>query len=253
MDVILYHPEAGHAPGWTADSYWPNKIMAGEGAGQGYDNTSNQQEMQILVRIVGADAAHNQAGITYHYLAFCDPGMRFCEAGALEATQGTSDVVHNLESETFTPDACFLMLEQPGASTTVGLHFKGLGHAASALSPANAAEITPGLKPSLGALTLSIRPGELGDRADRTSRVAARRQERRPGGAARRANPHLHRRRQCVAHHRALPLTGRRPLFVIVVPHNGASVCPRRGAHRHDLHAIPRDRGPERRHRLGRH
>lgn len=222
MDAILYDPEPGHTPGWTADSYWSDKIMAGEGAGLGYDNTAGQQEMQILVRIVGADAAHNLAGVTYHYLAFCDPGLRFCESGALEVTQGTGDYVHNLESETFTPDACFLQIEQPGASSTVGLHFKGLGHAASALSPANAAEITPALKMALGALTYQ---SALASSASAHLAHLAFRRDDKSG------DPGVPRVVQILTYtgdgsaSRTIglsPLTGRRPLFAIIVPHNAA-------------------------------
>jgi hypothetical protein len=36
MDAIVLDPEPGHTPGWTADSYWTDKIKAGDGVGKGY-------------------------------------------------------------------------------------------------------------------------------------------------------------------------------------------------------------------------
>ncbi len=36
MKAIVLDPEPGHTPGWTADSYWADKIAAGDGVGKGY-------------------------------------------------------------------------------------------------------------------------------------------------------------------------------------------------------------------------
>lgn len=36
LNAILLDPEPGHTPGWTDDSYWADKIAAGDGAGEGY-------------------------------------------------------------------------------------------------------------------------------------------------------------------------------------------------------------------------
>lgn len=36
MRVIVIAPEEGHTPGWTADTYWADRIAIGDGAGKGY-------------------------------------------------------------------------------------------------------------------------------------------------------------------------------------------------------------------------
>jgi len=36
MRVIVLNPEPGHTPGWTADTYWADRVEAGDGAGKGY-------------------------------------------------------------------------------------------------------------------------------------------------------------------------------------------------------------------------
>lgn len=110
------------------------------------------QEQQTLFRIIGNDANSNAVGVVYQFVAFSDPGMRFMEAGALWATAGVLDIVTTLNNEAFTPDACLIQQEANGGGATMGLHFKGTGHAANNLNPFNAAEIA-GLFLSKGALT----------------------------------------------------------------------------------------------------
>jgi hypothetical protein len=36
MRVIVLAPEEGHTPGWTGDTYWADRVKAGDGAGSGY-------------------------------------------------------------------------------------------------------------------------------------------------------------------------------------------------------------------------
>jgi hypothetical protein len=111
------------------------------------------QEQRTLVRIGGTNAAINATAVVYQVCAICDPAMRFTDSGALFEHGVGSAHTSNLDNERFTPEAAFVHQEQVGNTTTVRLHYKGPGHAAAALSPANAAEVASALTFAKGTLT----------------------------------------------------------------------------------------------------
>lgn len=85
------------------------------------------QQERYRMRIAGADTQINAIGVTYQYVAFCDPGARFTLAGEMAhlATQAAFD--NNLINPNFTPEAGLFFGEDTGGVTTTALYFKGLG------------------------------------------------------------------------------------------------------------------------------
>ena len=110
------------------------------------------QVQQALVRL-GASAEVNANGVTYDYVAFCDPGMRFSNAGAMAAYAFNGDMLTHLDIENFTPETVLLLQEIDGASSTQTLMMKGLGSAAAAISVLTLAEIASGLTVANGTMT----------------------------------------------------------------------------------------------------
>jgi hypothetical protein len=177
------------------------------------------QMQQTLIRL-GPNADVNAAGVTYDYVAFCDPGMRFSNAGALAATAFNGDILSPLDIENFTPESVLLIAEQDGASSTQVLMFKGLGSAASAISVLTLAEIASGLAVANG--TMTHKAGLLQVSGNQNPYIAFRRDDHTTdpnknsvvvlatwvgdGGAA-----------------KNIPLTptGKRPMWALVVGHNG--------------------------------
>jgi hypothetical protein len=180
------------------------------------------QEQQTIVRIVGNSASSNTNGSTYQYTAFCDPAQRFAAAGALHVHAGATDFVTTLDNEAFTPDALFLMQEELAGGATVGLHYRGVGHASGNCSALNAAEIA-GASYARGTITgknalhsagfqqiayIAFRKAD-GNNDAGQSRVLATTSYTGDGTASRTVG---------------LVMGGRRPAWALVVPHNAASI-----------------------------
>lgn len=183
------------------------------------------QQQQTLLRIVGNSAKSNAAGITYTYLAIGDPGMRFVLAGCLTKFKGALDVITRFAHAGFNALAGWFLWEQVSGGVTTGLHYKGPGHAPSSISPLNAAEIANALQFNavgqltsksafMGANTFDGVPfclfrmddlavGDAGKVVQLVSYVG-------DGTASR-----------TVA---LTPVTGKRPMWALVVPHNGVAL-----------------------------
>lgn len=80
----------------------------------------------------GAGSECNVSGNTFQYIAFCDPGMRYC-LGANWAHGGSSSTpkVNNLIVSDFTPLAAFFTRDFNGNTGTRGLYYRGAGHTAN--------------------------------------------------------------------------------------------------------------------------
>lgn len=184
--------------------------------------------LQTIVKIPGTNIDSNAAGVTYQYLAFGDPGARFLLTGQLRNWTG-GDFVNALANETFTPEAGFFQAEQIAIANN-GALYKGLGHGAAGISWLHAAaEIASGLSWSNGTVTskaalhaalVAGSPAQVAFALFRRSDGNHNPDEGRvlqlatyvgDGSASRTIN--------------LAPLTGRRPLFGLVVPHDaGGSV-----------------------------
>ncbi len=79
----------------------------------------------------GTGVNWNAIGVTYQYIAFCDPGNRFllCTSMAHSSTGPTPPIANTLIDPNFTPEACWAGLENiNGASAATGAWYKGPGH-----------------------------------------------------------------------------------------------------------------------------
>lgn len=111
------------------------------------------QQQQSTLKIVGSDTQSNASGVTYAYLAMGDPGRRFILCDALKKSVGTVTVVTSLSHAGFTPQAGFIWQEILNGSTAAGLFYKGPGHASQSLSPLGGVEVANALQFGLGQLT----------------------------------------------------------------------------------------------------
>src|ERR1035437_3987673 len=80
-----------------------------------------------IVRVAGSNNANNNSGLTYQWVGFSDPAMRYVLNGAYAHKTGLSSAANKLRDASFNPDGLFLMMEHAAASTT-GVYFKGPGH-----------------------------------------------------------------------------------------------------------------------------
>jgi hypothetical protein len=192
----------------------------------GYPTTDpalNAQEQQTIVRMVGANVDCNQVGTTYQYVAICDPGQRFLTGGALAVFAGTVDAVHALANDSFTPEAVMVMQEKSGNDSVVGMLYKGLGHTANNISPVSGAEIA-GLAMALG--TLTSKSALMLPNIEQISYMAFRRAD----GNNDAGQPAVLQLASYVGDGSAsrtinfAPVSGKRPLFALVVGHTGTSV-----------------------------
>lgn len=79
--------------------------------------------------VSGTNADINQNASTYQYIAFCDPGMRFCCGGAYNTTATVASRDNTLQNSDFTPLFAFVQAEVLGsASASQGLRVKGPGN-----------------------------------------------------------------------------------------------------------------------------
>jgi hypothetical protein len=111
------------------------------------------QQQDTILSIVGNHTQSNANGVTYAYVAICDPGMRFLLNACIKDPSGTVDHVTTLKHPRFTPLAGFFFFEQAGGTTTQ-LWFKGPGHLAQSLSVVSTGgETTNALQFGLASMT----------------------------------------------------------------------------------------------------
>jgi hypothetical protein len=93
-----------------------------------YDDTTKQAKFAVC----GTDPECNAAGVTYQYIAFCDPGMRFNLCGSYHALSGIAMPI-SLPDGNFTGTWAFNQADKPGlASGVTGLSCTGPGFTAGA-------------------------------------------------------------------------------------------------------------------------
>ncbi len=121
--------------GSTTDTKWFGSGLGGHlGSGQAtipadvtrvfYDPITNITSFIVT----GANPQTNVNGVTYQYIAFCDPGMLYNICGAFSHISSLSSASNELVDSSFTPDAVFFDFELLSASSTVVLSYKGAGH-----------------------------------------------------------------------------------------------------------------------------
>ena len=85
----------------------------------------------------GASSECNQSGITYQYIAFCDPGMRFNLGGQFAHGNGCSTPKSNpLITSSFLAEAAFVQQQLFGiTSNVIGMWYRGEGHSNNDATP----------------------------------------------------------------------------------------------------------------------
>ena len=190
------------------------------------------QQSRYIVRIGGANSQSNAVGVTYSYLAFCDPGMRFLINGALTGHKGTADLATPLVDSGFTPDFLWLLSEIIGSSTTGRMHTKGPGNAAASVSTLSLAEVANALTITAGVLTAKTAFYTL-NQPNQIAFAAFRKDD----GSADVGIPRVVQITSYVgdgAASRTLalaPASGRRPMWALVVPTNGGGAIFRDPSH----------------------
>lgn len=92
-------------------------------------------QFQAIVRLAGVHVDANANGVTYQYIAVCDPGRRFHLNGAA-SHDGAGAQVNAWEVPGFNPQAVFLQHDTPAAGISGDrFYYKGPGHAGAFVSP----------------------------------------------------------------------------------------------------------------------
>lgn len=104
--------------------------------------------------VTGTNADVNANGVTYQYIAFSDPAMRYNICGAFEHATTTASAINNLVDSLFTPVAVFTQFEvTPSQSNVVNLSYKGPGHTANQGTKLDGTNIATFLTLGTGAIT----------------------------------------------------------------------------------------------------
>jgi len=83
---------------------------------------------QVKFTVVGTDNHTNANGVTYQYIAFCDPGMRFNLCGAYCHSNLLATAANPLIDADFEADGGFIQTELQANTSNESLAYKGPGH-----------------------------------------------------------------------------------------------------------------------------
>jgi hypothetical protein len=193
------------------------------------DNPGDGQELRSLVRISGALRV-NTVGVTYQYIAVSDAAMRFMLNGAFAHFTAAAAVENPLWHPRWTAQAAYFWHEVLGVGVAASLWYKGVGHASAAASQLNAAESALFAEFLLGSVrsqpTAHIVSADVAFNLWRRDDLSG--------------DPGVPRVVQLVSYvgdnaaSRVInltPLSGRRPLFCLVTPHNATVALYRDPSH----------------------
>lgn len=113
----------------------------------------NSPEQQFILRITGTNARANTNGQVYQYIAVCDPGARFMLNGALVTSPALASQATPLHTSTFLAVGGFVQVEFPDTDTAARLYYKGPGHLGTFASLLSAAEANSRYSFAAGILT----------------------------------------------------------------------------------------------------
>lgn len=182
------------------------------------DTAAQQQE--YLVRIAGTQAQSNATGVTYQYIAWMDPAARFSRAHCTTISPGhTLPRTEALEDPEFAAEYLWWWREQIGTTTTATVFVKSAANAADSVhGMGGTAETANAL--TIGTGSLTVRAGLANDGFAQDAMLCFRRSDGNDdpnearvmflgsytgdGSASRTVN--------------IAPLSGRRPMFLIVSP-----------------------------------
>jgi hypothetical protein len=92
------------------------------------------QQMSFDVHIAGSNAAINANGVTYQYIAFCDPAARYARSGVFTGNDLVAPFVHAIDDPEFLPEILLAWEENLSTTSTATLNMQGPGHAAGSVS-----------------------------------------------------------------------------------------------------------------------
>lgn len=180
----------------------------------------DEQQTETVVRITGDSQQFNQAGQEYWYIAISDPGMRFLLCDGVKQY----DQLNRFLDEKFFPEAAFVQPEiADSVTTTAAQYIKNLSHATTFGSRVDQAAAANVLEFELGGYT----PGSVVTPSGPNPSVAIAFWRRSDGSGDPGVVVQLGSYVGDGSGARVIPLTpasGRRPVYVIVTPHNAASV-----------------------------
>lgn len=109
---------------------------------------------QAKFTVVGTNSQINASGVTYQYVAFCDPGMRYNVCGAYRHADSVSSFTNPLFDPNFMPNGGFILNEvMNSVDSTPGINYKGPGHTVNAGSKLNGTNLTDLATFAVGTLT----------------------------------------------------------------------------------------------------
>lgn len=104
----------------------------------------DEQQERYRIRLISADPRVNENGVTYQYVALCDPAKRVCIAGSAGYHEDSYPFpsADPLEDASFTPIASFTFPEGLTANNTGRLAMRLSGHAAGAATLMSGSALT---------------------------------------------------------------------------------------------------------------
>lgn len=207
-DGVAWDPAQTTAHGWTA-------------TGPSADRLPQAQltpGSSPVFRTAGPAAAANANSVSYQYVAVSDPSGRFLRLKAFAHAASVASAVNALADAGFTPQAAFLTVEAPTGSTSQR-YYKGVGHTTDTASLLTAA-VSSGVA-TFGAGTItSLTPLHT---ANPQTAVSAWRATDNNGTTGLVALVTYTGTGTSSLNVALATLNGNVPVFVLVVPHNGAS------------------------------
>ena len=117
---------------------------------------ADTQTQRYRIRIAGANTQLNAVGVTYQYIAVCDPGSRFMLNAVLNNAPTMGPRTHELIDPGFLPGWAFVFPEEASTATTKRLYGKGPGQAAASLVAYAPATLANALTFQAGALDTDV-------------------------------------------------------------------------------------------------
>jgi hypothetical protein len=182
------------------------------------------QQQQFLLRVGGSGAAENALGVTYQYIAVCDPAARYLLNGQCARNGASGTAVARLANLEFLAEFGFIEIGSPSQTTTPSTWFRTPDHAAGTLQRVGGAQLAAAAVFGVGSLTTQAALHAVGASGGQINYCLWRRADgnNAPGQAAvvtfgSYTGDGAASRTISIA-----PATGKRPIFALVNQTNGA-------------------------------
>lgn len=127
---------------WWASSLSNHTNFTGKAASEGIQRVDYNPTTGVTsFTVAGTSAQYNQAGQTYAYIMFCDPGMVYSMAGAFIHASSLASFNNPLLNSAYQANGGFFVMDRLDNDGTVRLIYKGPGDAASAGKDVNGTNI----------------------------------------------------------------------------------------------------------------